>query len=324
MKYCASIFILALLMLAPLSAHAGSEEADTQFVRIMPVAEVDQPLITLLQLADQQKPMGAELRERLGRTTVGAAPELGSSFYISGIELRRLVNEANLPAGISVLLPDRVQVKRASVRLGRQELMEIYEEALRQEVRGQDLELVVLDVNTGADITLPGGQFDYSAKRLGSRWGRVTVLVDFFVNGRRQAQTRITGNVEVYGQALVAARSLPAGHVLTPEDISTARISMSEAGVGAVGDPKLVVGQRLRSPVGMGNLLDPRRMQQEILVRSGDIVNMICINPNISLSTKGRVEQNGYMNSVIKLTNLSSKRPVFGRVVDAGTVVVEF
>lgn len=320
MRYC--ILILALLMAGP--AFAGPDHNSQQFVRILPAVEVDEPLINLWHLADQQKPMGGELINSLSRATVGAAPELGESFEISGVELRRLINDAGLSPDISILLPDKVRVTRAAIILSREDLLDIYEETLQREINGQDLELVIMDVDTGQEINLPSGQFTYQAKRLGSRWGRVAIMVDFYINGRRQAQTRITGTAEIYGQALVAARSLPAGHVVSYQDITSARLNMSEAGKSTVNDPALVVGLKLRSPLNMGSALDPRRMQQEILVRSGDIVNMVCVNPHISLSTKGRVEQSGYANSVIKLTNLSSRRPVYGRVVDAGTVVVDF
>jgi flagella basal body P-ring formation protein FlgA len=322
MRTLKSVVIAAVILLPSLAQAAGAPAA--QFVRILPVVEVDQPLLSLWHLADQQKPMGTELVDKLSQTAVGAAPELGKSFTIPGAELRRLIDESKLPQGISILLPDQVVVKRAALKLGRMDLINIFEETLQQDIAGQDLELIIVEVNTGEDITLPGGNYTYTAKRLGSKWGKVTVLVDFFVEGRRFAQTRLNGTVEVYGQAITAARSLPAGHVLTMDDITSSRVNLGEAGVAAVNDPSLAVGQKLRSPLSMGALLDPRRMQPELLVRPGDVVTMICSNPYINLSTKGKVEQSGYINSMVKLTNLFSKRQVYGRVVDAGTVAVDF
>jgi flagella basal body P-ring formation protein FlgA len=325
MKTFKSIIIAGILLCNPSWLYAyGAPSQPAQFVRILPAVEVDQPLLSLWHLADQQKPMGTEIVEKLSQTTVGAAPELGKSFTIPGEELRRLVNEAKLPQGISILLPDQVVVKRTALTLTKMDLIDIFEEALQQDIAGHELELIIGEVNTGADITLPSGNYTYTAKRLGGKWGKVTVLVDFFVEGRRFIQTRITGTVEVYGRAITAARSLPTGHVLTMDDIAYSRVNLGEAGVAALNDPLLAVGQKLRSPLSMGALLDPRRMQPELLVRPGDIVTMICSNPYINLSTKGKVEQNGYLNSVVKLTNLFSKRQVYGRVVGAGAVVVDF
>jgi flagella basal body P-ring formation protein FlgA len=326
LKAIAILLLMGLVLYGPDLARGQGEGAgeQMQLVRILSKVEVDQPLITLWHLADHNKPMGDELVARLSATPVGVAPELGKSFTVEGSELRRLINEADLGPEISVLLPASVQVKHAVTQISQKQLREIYEEVLQRDAIAQQLDLVVLDIKTGPAITLPTGAFTYEAKRLGSKWGNVTVLVEMYIDGRRQTQARVSGQVEVYGRALVAARSLPSGHIIARDDIQVARVNIMEAQGAAVSDPNLVLGQRLRSPLSMGNLLDPRRMQREVLVRPGDVVTMICANPNINLSTKGKVEQSGYFNSLIKLTNLNSRQQVYGRVLDSGTVVVEF
>ena len=322
----AILLLMSLALSGPGLARGQLDSAgeQMQLVRILAKVEVEQPLITLWHLADHSKPMGEDLVARLSATPVGVAPELGKSFTVEGTELRRLINEADLGPEISVLLPANVQVKRAVTQINQRQLREIYEEVLQREALAQHLDLVVLDVKTGPSLTLPSGALSYEAKRLGSKWGNVAVLVDLYIDGRRQAQARISGQVEVYGEALVAARSLPSGHVISHDDIQVARVNIVEAQGAAINDPNLVLGQRLRSPLSMGNLLDPRRMQREVLVRPGDVVTMICANPNINLSTKGKVEQSGYFNSLVKLTNLNSRQQVYGRVLDSSTVVVEF
>jgi flagella basal body P-ring formation protein FlgA len=326
MKLINSIFwaLLTLLLAAPLAAQGPAPQAEGRLLRILDKVEVEQPLVTLWHLADQSKPMDEEVRRCLLGTPVGAAPEPGRSFTLEGAELRRLLAESGLDPQVSVLLPASVRVKRATTEITQQKLREIYEETLRAEAEQLQVEVVISDIKTGPGVILPSGAFTYEAKRLGSKWGEVAVLLDLFIDGRLQAQARLSGQVEVYGRALVAARSLPAGHVLSLEDLRFAQIDLEATRGGAINDPGLLVGQRLRSPISAGNVLDPRRVQPQVLVRPGDVVTMMCTNFNINLSTKGKAEQNGYYNSLIKLTNINSKQQVYGRVLDANTVIVEF
>ncbi|MDR1396333.1 MAG: flagellar basal body P-ring formation chaperone FlgA [Desulfarculales bacterium] len=317
-KFSLSVLFFALFLAPPLGAQEGS------LVRILANVEVDQPLITLWHLADHSKPMDDDLSARLSATPIGIAPEPGQSFTLDGSELRRLIAQADLDGQVSVLLPASVRVKRAIMEISQQRLKQIYEETLRADAEQRQVDILIGEVKTGPAVILPSGTFTYEAKRLGGKWGEVVVLLDLFIDGKLQAQARLSGKVEVYGQALVAARSLPSGHVLTYDDLQLAQVSLEENQGAAVSDPGLLVGQRLRSPLSAGNVIDPRRVQRQVLVRPGDVVTMICANPSIKLSTKGKAEQNGYYNSLIKLTNINSRQQVYGRVIDAGTVIIEF
>jgi flagella basal body P-ring formation protein FlgA len=327
MKIINSVLIsllLSLFLAAPLAAQLAPSAQSGRLLRILDRAEVDQPLVTLWHLADQSKPMDEDMVRCLSSTPVGTAPEPGQGFTVDGAELRRLLAESGLDPEVSVLLPASVRVKRALIEITQQKLRQIYEETLRAEAEQLQVDVVVGEVKTGPAIILPSGAFTYEAKRLGSKWGEVVILLDLFIDGQRQAQARLSGRVEVYGQALVAVRSLPAGHILSSEDLRLAQVNLEENKGSAVNDFSLLVGQKLRSPVSAGNVVDIRRVQPQVLVRPGDVVTMMCANLNMNLSTKGKAEQNGYYNSLIKLTNLNSKQQVYGRVLDANTVIVEF
>ncbi len=51
---------------------------------------------------------------------------------------------------------------------------------------------------------------------------------------------------------------------------------------------------------------------------------MICVAGGMKITAKGKAEQTGSKDGLIRLTNLASKREVFGKILSQGTVLVTF
>ena len=105
---------------------------------------------------------------------------------------------------------------------------------------------------------------------------------------------------------------------------SQLRMNLAEVGGNFLTNPRDAVGLRTRVAVGPGQALDLRRLEQAPLIRPGDVVTMIFNAEGLKVSAKGKAEQTGYAGGRIRLSNLSTKREVWGKVLDSGTVVVEF
>ena len=123
---------------------------------------------------------------------------------------------------------------------------------------------------------------------------------------------------------VVAARPLPRGHVLQPRDLKLARRRLDDLQGAVARQVDDVVGLRTRSLVAMGSPIRLARLERAPLIKRGQVVTMICRAGNLRVTAKGMAQQTGYKGSRIRLTNLASKRQVFGTVLDAGTVLVEF
>ena len=315
---------LTLLALACMTPAAPAAEV----LGLAPSVKVQGSRVTLLDLAAAPQDLSPALRERLAEITVGAAPALGRQTTIAGSRLRSYLNQANLGPGVSVLLPEEVQVERASQRLGAQQMAQLYIQTVNQRLGRRAGQADIHDVATGRDLVLPAGQLSTQVRLVGAQggeiMGRVPAAIDVFVDGRKEAQARVTGQVDIYGQVLVAARPLMNHQVITAEDVEIRRVNLGEAGPGAVAEAEQVVGLRPRGAVAAGQVLDLRHLEPAPLIRRGDVVNMVCGAQGLKISAKGKAEQTGYINGRIRLTNLASKREVWGRVVDSGTVVVDF
>ena len=59
------------------------------------------------------------------------------------------------------------------------------------------------------------------------------------------------------------------------------------------------------------------------LVKKGDVVNVILERNSLRISCLGEIKETGRKGDRVKLVNLGSKKELFGRVVDAGTVQLD-
>ncbi|MBI4798802.1 MAG: flagellar basal body P-ring formation protein FlgA [Desulfarculus sp.] len=291
-------------------------------------AQVSGARLTLLDLAAPYQDLSPALAERLRQISLGSSPALGRQTTVPGLRLRSLVRQANLGPGVSVFIPEQVVVERASQKLTSQDLEKLYHQAVAERLGPKARQADIHDVVTSREIILPAGQLSTQARiltgQVGEVSGRVPVTIDVYVDGIKEAQVRVVGSVDLYGQVVVASRPLMAGQVLTPEDMEVRRVNLGEAGPGVVSEPAQLAGYRTRLPVAAGAPLDSRRLEQAPLVHTGDVVTMIFNGQGIKVSAKGKAEQTGFLNSRIRLVNLASKRGGWGKVVDSGTVEVDF
>jgi flagella basal body P-ring formation protein FlgA len=241
-----------------------------------------------------------------------------------GAKIRSLMRQANLGEGVSVLIPEQVVVARASQRLSAQDLTRLYIEAVTERLGPKASEADISRVEAGNDLILPAGRLDTNLRFLSSSLiGRVPALIEVMVDGRREALARVVGTVDIYAQVAVAARPLMQRHVLGPEDVAMARISLNEAGPGAIFEAQEAIGMRARAMVPLGAPLDLTRLEKTPLVRLGEVVVMVYNDGGLRITAKGRAEQTGYLGGRIRLTNLASRREVYGKVLEAGRVLVD-
>lgn len=315
----------ALALLALLALAVPAAAADT--LAFPGQVQVDGGKVTLLGLAGPGQELSPAVRSALDAVTVTSAPALGRSVVVHGSRIKTLLRQANLGPGVSVLLPEQVLVERASQTVAAQTLAQLYIQAINERLGNRAKDADIRDVDAGRDLVLPAGKLTTSLRLVGVSGepsGRVPAAVDIFVDGRKEAQTRVVGSVDVYGQVIVATRPLMGHHLLTPEDVELVRMNLTEAGQGALGDVQDVIGLRTRMPVGAGQALDLRRLEQAPLIRRGEVVTMVFNGQGLKVTAKGKAEQIGYAGARIRLTNLMSKREVWGKVLDSGTVVVDF
>ncbi len=311
--------LLAAALLAAGAAGAGG------VLNFRSELEAESSVVTLLDLVSSPGALDQVSRRRLAAVKVAIAPHRYGVRWLDGRRVRQALKRAALPKGLSVLIPPRIKLRRATRRLPADRLAAAYRSALIARLGPQGAEADIHSVRVYGNPVIPAGKTSLSV-RFGSRrlLGRVPATVEASVEGRRAAAVQVVGRVERYGHVVVAVRTLMPRHVIERADLRLARMDLSSAGPGAVSDPAEVVGLATRSLVTAGKAIDRRRLMRIALIKRGAIVTMVAQAPGLKVTARGKAMQTGYRGGRIRLINLVSKREVFGKVIDSGTVLVHF
>lgn len=127
--------------------------------------------------------------------------------------------------------------------------------------------------------------------------------------------------VSILTPALVAARNLTKGNVISPDDLATVYINENTNLTTAVSDPNILVGSRLKRDVRQG---DQIRSNGFCVVCKNDKVNIVARAHGLSLKTSGIALQEGNINESIQVRNLKSEKVISAVVTAPGEVQVIF
>jgi len=73
-----------------------------------------------------------------------------------------------------------------------------------------------------------------------------------------------------------------------------------------------------------GQVLTPNLVKARKLVLRGQHITIIAHSGSLNLRTKGKALMDGQQGQTIKVSNLSSKKLIYARVVSAGIVEIDF
>lgn len=290
-----------------------------------PQCQVSGKKVTLLDLVADPGSLDQQVARRLSAQMVASSPRLGRQVKIHGSRIRALLRQAGLPAGYSVLIPAEVVLSTASQRVSTNQMIEAYRAALNKRLGPKAARADIHGVQAGRGVLVPAGRLDITVRFLGdSLLGHVSAQLDILVNGSREAQRRVEGQVDLYGPVVVTTEAMSRGHVIGREDVRVARMNYSRLAGPVASDTDQVIGLRTRGALGVGEPLPLNRLERAPLIKRGDVVTMICRSQGFKVTAKGKAEQTGYKGESIRLLNLASRREVYGRVQDPGTVIVDF
>ena len=139
-------------------------------------------------------------------------------------------------------------------------------------------------------------------------------IVGVRCSGSRPWKVYVPVEISVSATVLVAARNLPAGHVLEPGDAREERRNVSTLRRGYLSDVAQLAGQRLRSPLLAGRVLTPAVLAADRIVRRGQSVTLIAASGGITINMSGRALSDGGLNQRIRVENTNSGRVVEGIV----------
>lgn len=129
---------------------------------------------------------------------------------------------------------------------------------------------------------------------------------------------RIVSNVNI----LTAARPLPRGSILTPDDISTSQRDAATLPYGFFTDPDLLAGLQLKRAIRPGEVFSPTMVTPPPLIERGQTVWIAAETEGIKVTVKGEALADAAAGERVRVRNLSSKRTIEAEVTGPAMVRV--
>lgn len=199
-------------------------------------------------------------------------------------------------------------------------------EFVRQKTEGLGMETTLKRIGFQGDLKVPAGEvsFDVAAPNRWEGWGKANLAVIVRVNDRVERNISVPVEVEALGDAVVVLRALERGDVIGPNDVTVQRRDISTLTGRVYRSADEVIGKRARMPVRVNMPLRGDQLEKVPLVKSGQLVTILVENQVMRLTATGKARGNGAEGDIVMVQNLGSLKEVPARVIDAGTVQVDF
>jgi flagella basal body P-ring formation protein FlgA len=121
-------------------------------------------------------------------------------------------------------------------------------------------------------------------------------------------------------ETLVAARTVRAQSILTPDDLAV----IAEAVPGTLGTPEEAVGLEARTILYQGRPIRPTDVGPAAIVERNALVVLVYQSGALTITAEGRALGRGGPGDALRVMNLVSRTAVTGTVAPDGRVIVGF
>jgi flagella basal body P-ring formation protein FlgA len=207
-----------------------------------------------------------------------------------------------------------------------QKIRAVMGEYLLKMKENPDIQIRVRHIGYSGDITIPDGEteFEVVAPRQWEGWGKATLALIIRVNDRVEKNISIPVEVEALTNMVVTVRPLERGEIVDASDVSLQKRDLATAPGKISRNLADVVGKKVRIGIRGNAPVRSDYLEKQPLVKSGQNVTIIAENDMLKITAVGRVKNPGAEGDLVTVQNLGSLKDVQARVVDAGTVRVEF
>lgn len=177
-----------------------------------------------------------------------------------------------------------------------------------------------------ATMTVPTGDIEYRLiNQIHSNYlGRKAITVAVMIDGKEHGQVRMSGDLQLYGEVLCTTRRIKRHTVLAENDIRVIRRNISMLDPDFIKSSKMAVGFRLKYSIRAGAVLFSHQLEAPPLVKRGDLVTIQAKSDKIRVTVPGEVRNPGAIGELVRVKNLMSRKEILARVLDSGTVEVNY
>jgi len=289
-------------------------------------AEVNEDTVLLGQIA---RIFGSDQRivAELEKIVIGRAPLPGQIRELDADTIRLRLKQHDVdPASVDLQVPESVTLARGHQEISAATLEALIGDFVRQKIRPHYPTARIKEIRLPDSIILPKGRVSYQvlAPRTGEYLGSIPLQVLCYVNGQLEQRVWVNTKVEAMIDVVVNKRALGRYQPITDEDLDLQSMDLANLASDVILDPEAVIGKRTVRAIPADTVLRTDLVELPPLVRRGDIVTLVAESESLKVTTLGEVRKAGRLGERVQVVNVDSGKVLFGRVIDAKTVRVEF
>jgi flagella basal body P-ring formation protein FlgA len=228
--------------------------------------------------------------------------------------------------GASPQHPHSMESYREGKAIELEEVLKILEAYFQNIYPENSHHIEIKDIHGYERIILPPGLFSFRVivSERGHQGGNIPATILFLVNGQEIKRLKVTARVDIYADVVAAGHYLKKHQEIKEQDLQVVNRNISLLPHDVVTEFKEVLGKRTTLSVNSNEILRIGMVEVPPLMKKGDRVILLVENHHFKITTMGEVKEEGRRGDRVKLVNLSSKKEVYGRVLDANTVQIDF
>jgi flagella basal body P-ring formation protein FlgA len=231
-----------------------------------------------------------------------------------------------IPAEVSHAIPLSKEETRESQVIEQEDVAGILETHIQKRVGDRRKRIEVKEIRGYERLVFPPGvlSYDVVVPDQGYRGGTVSASILFLIDGKEAKKIRVTAQVNIFTDVVVARSHLRKNHVIQEKDLQLVNKNSSLLAPDVVTDFEEVVGKRTTLTMNSQEVFRKNMVERAPLVKKGDRITLIVENSLFRITSIGEVQEEGGKGERIRLLNVSSKREVYGRILDANTAQVDY
>jgi flagella basal body P-ring formation protein FlgA len=185
----------------------------------------------------------------------------------------------------------------------------------------------IREIKINGSLSVTEGDLSYEIllpRREISLNGKTILPVRLMVNNQYYKNIGVVVDLEVMQDVVLTLKSLPPGHIMIAEDLYVESRVITDLPHDSFKDTQDILGKRIRSGIRAGTMLTAGMVEEPLIIKKGDQVLIVAESEMLRVLASGRAKEAGAKGEMIKIENVNSKKIIFARVVDAGTVKVDF
>jgi flagella basal body P-ring formation protein FlgA len=170
---------------------------------------------------------------------------------------------------------------------------------------------------------------------IANKEGLDIIQIDYGINGHFQAF--VSGHYEnstkeyrstvigKYAEAILIpalSRTYFKGETIDEEDITVTKVLAHTVNPIICRDKESLVGKYVKRTIVAGRAVNSTSLRSEIVIKTGQQVVIKYVNRNLLIKTEGKALESGGIGDAIKVKTLENEKILYGKVQEAGVVVI--